>query len=114
MKIKDGSLTNKGVTVVITDTNGKGKNVYGSEFRIESKENNNWVEPIKTTNFCAFDMMAYHVDDNGVLELEQNWECGYGELEKGTYRIVKHTFLNSDKPVIEADKKAFYVEFTLE
>lgn len=114
MSIKEGSLTNKEATVIIKDTNGSGTYVYGTSFRIDKKENDNWVSPKTTGNNCGFTQVAYHVNDEGILEFTQNWECMYDKLEKGTYRLVKNTFLNSDIPITNNDIKYFSVEFTIE
>lgn len=114
MTIKEGTLTEKGATVIIKDTNGKGTYVYGIDFRIDKKENDNWVKPKETGNNCGFTLMAYYVDDDGFLEFNQDWECMYGKLEKGTYRLVKDTFLSSDIPITEDEIKYFSVEFTIE
>lgn len=114
MAIKEGTLTETGVTVIIKDTNGKGTYVYGTEFSIEKKENDQWVKPKRTGDNCAFTLMAYYVGDDGLLEFNQNWECMYGKLEKGTYRLVKSTFLESDIPITEDKVKYFSVEFTIE
>lgn len=114
MAIKEGTLTETGVTVIIKDTNGKGTYVYGTEFRIDKKENDNWLKLKETGNNCAFTLIAYHVDDDGFLEFEQNWECMYGKLEKGTYRLVKSTFLGADIPITEDKIKYFSVEFIIE
>lgn len=113
MVIKEGTLTNKGATVIIKDINGKGKYVYGTSFRIEKKEKDNWAKLKETGNNCAFTMIAYYIDDDGLLEFDQDWECMYGELENGTYRLVKDTFLSSDIPITEEDIKYFSVEFTI-
>ena len=114
MFIKEGTLTNKGATIIIKDINGKGKYVYGTSFRIDKKVNDKWVKPKTTDNNCAFTSMAYYVDDNGYLEFNQNWNCMYSSLEKGTYRLVKYTFLESDIPITEDEHKYFSVEFVIE
>ena len=114
MAIKENSLTNKEATVIIKDTNGKGTYVYGNSFRIDKKENNNWVAPKETGKNCGFEEIAYYVNDEGILELKQNWECMYGSLDAGTYRLVKDIFLESDTPSTEINKKYISVEFTIE
>lgn len=88
MVIKDGTLTRKSGTIIITDLGGKDY-VYGQEYRIDKKEYGYWnaLEPI-TENY-AWDLIGYKVDKNNILELNQNWEWLYGELEDGEYRIVK-------------------------
>ena len=114
MSIKEGTLTNKSATIIIKDTNGKGKYVYGTSFRIDKKVDSKWIKPQTTDNNCAFTSMAYYVDDNGYLEFNQDWNCMYSSLEKGTYRLVKYTFLESDTPITEEDHKYFSVEFNIQ
>ena len=113
MTIKEGTLTNKNATIIIRDTNGKGKYVYGTAFRIDKKINGKWYKLETTNNNCAFTMKAYYVDDNGHLEFNQDWTCLHKKLEKGIYRLVKSTFLESDTPITEDDHKYFSVEFTI-
>lgn len=90
MRIKDGTLTSTGATVIITDTSGR-NNVYGSSFRVDKFENNEWKEVKKVHNDYAFTSMGYYVDKDGKLEFNCNWEYMYGKLSKGRYRIVKDT-----------------------
>jgi uncharacterized membrane protein len=114
MTIKEGTLTDKGATVIIKDTNAPGTYIHGQSFRIDKKEKGKWITPKTTDNNCAFNSMAYHVDKNGYLEFNQNWDCMYSSLEKGTYRLVKYTFLQRDIPISEDEHKYFSVEFTIE
>lgn len=114
MAIKENSLTNEEATIIIKDTNGKGTYVYGNSFRIDKKEQDNWVTPKETGKNCGFDLIAYYVNDEGMLEMKQNWECMYGSLDKGTYRLVKDIFLESETPSTEINKKYISVEFTIE
>lgn len=37
VSVKEGSLTNKSMTIIIKDTNGKGTYVYGTEFELIKK-----------------------------------------------------------------------------
>ena len=46
--------------------------------------------------------------------MEQNWDCMYGSLEAGTYRLVKDISLQSDIPITDNDKKYISVEFVIE
>lgn len=118
MTIKKGTLTRKSATVVISDTNGKEANIYGSDFRVDKKENEEWKEVEKSHNDYAFNDMAYYVDDEGKLEFVCNWEYMYGKLENGEYRIVKYTFPNTvtypDRTITESDKLYFSVEFIID
>ena len=96
MKVSKESLTNTRLTVIIEDTN-KEKYVYGEEFFIEKKVDNNWIrlKPIKGD--YGFNEMGYLVNDDNKLEMIQDWSNIYGVLNKGEYRLVKNVFDNGYK-----------------
>ncbi len=107
MSIREGTLTKKGATIIITDTSNR-ENIYGEFYAIQKHENNGWInlEPI---NDMAFNSIGYQVDKNNTLELKVDWEYYYGKLEKGTYRILK----NTSEPG-EATEHYITAEFTIE
>lgn len=107
MIIKDGTLTNKSATVIITDTSDK-ENIYGEFYKIEKLENDNWVE-LKANQEMFFNDIGYVVNDEKKLELDINWEMFYGQLTSGRYRIVKST-----SEVGEGIVHYITVEFTIE
>ena len=108
MKIKKGTLTKTGATIIITDLSGK-NNTYGEEYRIDKLENNEWKElPVVVKGNYGWNSIGYHVGKDNKLELEINWEWLYGKLEQGTYRIVKGT-----SPKYDLKEKYFSVEFTI-
>ena len=91
MSIKDGTLTNVGATVVITDTSNR-ENIYGDEYRIDKKEDGKWeMLPIIFEGNYAWNDIGYSAGEDNKLELDINWEWLYGKLESGEYRIVKDT-----------------------
>lgn len=61
----------------------------------------------------AFNSMAYYVDENGILEMNHNWEYIYGSLDKGIYRLVKNVFFESNIPVGSEDEYYIWVEFEI-
>ena len=65
-------------------------------------------------NNYGFNDMAYYVDENGKLELEQNWEYIYGKLNKGIYRIVKDVAFESDIPITPEDIYYIWTEFEIQ
>lgn len=99
MTIKDGTLTRTSATVIITDANRR--HTYGDWFKIERKEDEIWQE-METIGEGSFLLIAYHTDKDGKLEMYHNWENMYGELENGTYRLVK-----------KVNDKYISVEFTI-
>lgn len=108
MTIKEGTLTNKSTTVIITDINKK-KDVYGIAFRIDEKINGKWQEVKSIHDDYGFTEMGYLIDNKGKLEFEQNWDYMYGELSAGEYRLVKSSYDQKEKK-----DKYFSVEFILE
>lgn len=113
MSIKEGTLTKTGATIIIHDLSGH-KYVYGSPYIVEKKVNDKWVEVKNICDNCAFNAMAYGVDQDGILEFNCNWERMYGKLNTGYYRIVKDAFIKSERPITEEDIKYFSVEFEIE
>lgn len=104
LEIKEGTLTNTGATVIITDKN---KNPYGwgVPYFIEIEEDGIWAEIENLLDFEWIEI-AYELDENGQYEQKINWENYYGELQPGTYRLGKNVY---DNGYIN-----FYVEFTIE
>ena len=109
IELKNGTLSNKSVEIIIKDTNGSDKYRYGSGFRIDKKEKDNWVKLKGTGNDCSATLAAYNVNENGILEMKQDWECMYGKLDQGTYRLVKDIFLTKDNQ----NTKYIAVEFVI-
>lgn len=108
MRIKDGTLTNAGTTIIITDTTNR-NNIYGEEYRIDKYVDNNWVPLIPIIDNYAWTSKGYTKDENNELVFNINWEWLYGKLNNGKYRIVKST----SKPV-EGTVHYITVEFVIE
>lgn len=87
IKIKEGTLTNTGATIIITDTTDKNYS-YGEPYRIDKKENGKWEKVPKVIDDAFFNMPAYYPDENNEIVREINWEWIYGKLKPGTYRFV--------------------------
>lgn len=114
MTIKNGTLTRAGATIMITDVSDNNYD-YGEFFRLERKENGIWKEvPIINPDY-GFHLIAYHVNDEHQLELNQNWEYFYGKLKDGEYRLVKYVYPPGiQETTKEEDRRYFSVEFTIE
>lgn len=113
MTIKEGTLTKTSATIIITDLSNQ-KYTYGGYFRIDRKENETWKEVKLTRENFVFNDMAYGVDKNGKLEMEQNWSVMYGKLNSGKYRLVKYILPNVERAVTQEDRKYFSVEFSID
>ena len=85
MSIKKGTLTNKGATIVLTNESDKDYE-YGSPYEIEVKKDDVWH---KINVELSFILPSYSLTANESVEIELDWEEGYGVLPSGTYRIIK-------------------------
>ena len=107
MTIKEGTLTNKSATLILTNNSDKNFQ-YGTSYGIEIKKDGEWhkINVELTSTVPAFQLSARENK-----EIEINWENGYGKLEKRTYRIIK----GIDYEYEEGKYKSFIiaVEFTI-
>lgn len=97
MKIKDGSLTNTGATVIITDLSGnENVDLINRKFKIDYKKNDKWYRLESKIKNEVSVMTTDNAMENGdnTYTQEINWERYYGKLGKGHYRIVKEVKTN--------------------
>ena len=85
MTIKEGTLTNKSATLILTNNSDKNFQ-YGNPYEIEIKKDGEWH---KINVELSFTLPAFHLLPKESKEIELNWENEYGKLSKGTYRIIK-------------------------
>ena len=107
MTIKEGTLTNKSATLVLTNNSDKNFQ-YGNTYEIEIKKDGEWHKINVELNF---DMPAFPLSSKESKEIELNWENGYGKLAKGTYRIIKGINYEYEEGKYEAFNAA--IEFTI-
>ena len=108
MTIKDGTLTNKSATLVLTNISDKNF-YYGNPYEIEIKKDGEWH---KINVELYFDMPAFQLSSKESKEIELDWENGYGKLAKGTYRIIKGIDYEYEEGKYETFNVA--VEFNIE
>ena len=107
MTIKEGTLTNKSATLVLTNNSDKNFQ-YGNPYEIEIKKDGEWHKINVELNF---DMPAFPLSSKESKEIEINWENGYGKLAKGTYRIIKGINYEYEEGKYETFNVA--IEFTI-
>lgn len=107
MTIKDGTLTNKSVTLILTNNSDR-KIQYGSPYEIEIKKNDEWYKINAKLNFT---LPLFILESKKKNEFKLNFEEGYGKLSSGTYRVIKKI----DKEKEDGLFDSFYVstEFTI-
>ena len=107
MTIKEGTLTNKSATLVLTNNSDKNFQ-YGNPYEIEIKKDGEWH---KINIELNFDMPAFPLSSKESKEIELDWENGYGKLAKGTYRIIKGINYEYEEGKYETFNVA--IEFTI-
>ena len=107
MTIKEGTLTNKSATLVLTNHSDKNFQ-YGNPYEIEIKKDGEWHKINVELNF---DMPAFPLSSKESKEIELDWEKGYGKLSKGTYRIIKGINYEYEEGKYETFNVA--IEFTI-
>lgn len=105
------TLTPKGATFIIKN-NSKETYIYGDEYKIETKIDGQW-QAIELENPLAWNDLAYTLTGMGQREINIDFTYGYGELEKGEYRLVKKVFKENDVPIDETKYQYVYVEFEI-
>ena len=107
MTIKEGTLTNKSATLVLTNNNDKNFQ-YGNPYEIEIKKDGEWHKINVELNF---DMPAFPLSSKESKEIELDWENEYGKLARGTYRIIKGIDYEYEEGKYETFNVA--IEFTI-
>ena len=108
MTIKEGTLTNKSATLVLTNNSAKNFQ-YGNPYEIEIKKDGEWH---KINVELYFNQPAFQLSSKESKEIELDWENGYGKLAKGTYRIIKGIDYEYEEGKYETFNVA--VEFNIE
>lgn len=108
MTIKEGTLTNKSATLVLTNNSNKNFQ-YGNPYEIEIKKDGEWY---KINAELDFTLPVFNLLAKESKEIELDWENGYGKLAKGTYRIIKGIDYEYEEQKYETFNVA--VEFTIE
>ena len=82
---------------------------YGNPWHLEKKKNNRWYI-VTPKEDLTFTLPLYSLKKGETKEWTINFEYNYGNLEKGTYRIVKEVSTNLE------EKKDYPItaEFTIE
>ena len=76
MTIKEGTLTNKSATLVLTNNSDKNFE-YGTPYEIEVKKDGEWH---KINAELYFNMPVFQLSAKESKEIELDWENGYGKL----------------------------------
>ena len=100
IEIKEGTLTNKGATIVIKDRNELPYS-YGEAYKLEKLEEKEWKA--LWNSYYAKNDVAYIIGRDEKTEIDLNWEEYYKELEKGKYRILMQVIPGDDNTIISTE-----------
>ena len=89
MSIKEGTLTNSGLTLIITNLSNE-EITLGEEYSIDKKENGKWKPLTPIIDNYGFIAIGYVLKPNNNFETKIDWKELYGELEVGEYRLIKN------------------------
>lgn len=89
MSIKEGTLTNSGLTLIITNLSNE-EITLGEEYSIDKKENGKWKPLTPIIDNYGFIAIGYVLKTNNNFETKIDWKELYGELEVGDYRLIKN------------------------
>lgn len=98
--MKVDSITIKPTSISIIIINNNDNEIgYGEEYKIQKNINGEWKYLDYLPN-TVWNDIAYIIKANSQTTKKLNLENTYGELEKGTYRVIKTVFLEMVKKLI--------------
>ena len=95
--MKVDSITIKPTSISIIIINNNDNEIgYGEEYKIQKNINGEW-EYLNYLPNTVWNDIAYIIKANSQTTKKLNLENTYGELEKGTYRVIKTVFFENGK-----------------
>lgn len=87
MEIKEGTLTNAGCTIIITDTEKEEKHTYGEDYEIYVYKDDKWE--LLNTGEGWYHPIGILPNKDNKIQMDINWEPAYGKLKPGKYKLEK-------------------------
>lgn len=106
IEVLPDTITKEKVEILITDNNEEHYG-WGVEFRVQKKVDEEWKDLEYISDNLAWIDIAYALNEDN--QITQNLDIAkfYGELENGTYRIVKPVY---DKGYIDIYSNEFEIK----
>ena len=110
MEVKEETRSSKGAKFILKN-NTEDDYSYGYAYTIEKFENKSWKKIVTMSgNPLSQDIVVFTVKSKEETEIDIDWSA-YGELENGTYRLVKNDIRKSNSP--ESRTYIVYAEFDI-
>lgn len=90
IEVDKSTISSKSISIIIINNN-ENELTYGEEFKIQKNVDGEWKNLDYLPN-AIWNAMAYVTKGNSQTNKKLNIENYYGELENGTYRVVKPIF----------------------
>lgn len=116
MTVKEGSVTEDGLVLQITNNTTDYQFVFGEIWRIERYEDGKWVD-LRQGETVSANAVAHYVQGGSSKEMELQWKAALGNLKPGEYRVAKNFQKKaadeqlSDKVI---EEYVLYARFSLE
>ena len=95
MKVDSTTIKPTSISIIIINNNDN-EIGYGEEYKIQKNINGEW-EYLDYLPNTVWNDIAYIIKANSQTTKKLNLENTYGELEKGTYRVIKTVFFENGK-----------------
>lgn len=95
MKVDSTTIKTTSISIIIINNNDN-EIGYGEEYKIQKNINGEW-EYLDYLPNTVWNDIAYIIKANSQTTKKLNLENTYGELEKGTYRVIKTVFFENGK-----------------
>lgn len=95
MKVDSIMIKPTSISIIIINNNDN-EIGYGEEYKIQKNINGEW-EYLDYLPNTVWNDIAYIIKANSQTTKKLNLENTYGELEKGTYRVIKTVFFENGK-----------------
>lgn len=107
-------VTPSGLTLICTQSGGEptGELMTGEDYYLTVWKKEHWRMVVPVIENYGWNSLAHWISKDADTEFEIDWKWLYGELEPGTYRLVKE-FMDFRKTA-DYDKAAYWVEFVIE
>lgn len=107
-------VTPSGLTLVCTQSGGEpsGDIMTGEDYYLTVWKKGHWRMVMPVIENYGWNSLAHWITKDTDTEFEIDWKWLYGELEPGTYRLVKE-FMDFRKTA-DYDEAIYWVEFVIE
>ena len=107
-------VTPSGLTLICSQSGGapSGELMTGEDYYLIVWREGHWRMVVPVIENYAWNSLAHWISKNTDTEFEIDWKWLYGELEPGTYRLVKE-FMDFRKTA-DYDEAIYWMEFVIE